>query len=348
MCSYNRVRWDAQQVDTETAGTLPGLERLSGFVRTVRTPDFAGMTFHEVLARSALNKVSSRAAVPFPWTVNPYRGCSHACVYCFARPTHDYLGLDIGTGFDTEIVVKTNIAQVLAKELAAPRWQRETVAMGTNTDPYQRAEGRYRLMPGVIAALADHRTPFSILTKGTLLTRDLPLLASVSGRVEVSLGVSVAMVDKLVQTALEPGAPSVEARLQLIRKIRQTGLSCMVLMAPILPYLTDSEPQMTAAIEALVDAGASTITPIVLHLRPGVREWFFGWLRSHRPDLIAGYERLYRRGTNADPLYRQQIIERVNRIKAAAGCAPAAGPNWRNRREASRPAEPGPPSLFPL
>jgi DNA repair photolyase len=153
-------------------GALPGLQRI-GFVRTVRTPQFEGITFHEVLCKSALNKVPNPAMLPFRYTVNGYRGCSHACRYCFARPTHEYLDLDCGTDFDTQVVVKTNVAEVLRRELRRPSWQRETVALGTNTDPYQRAEGRYALMPGIIGALADSGTPFSILTKGTLLRRDL-------------------------------------------------------------------------------------------------------------------------------------------------------------------------------
>src|SRR5688500_17318945 len=150
---------------------------MAGLVRSVQTPEFAGITFHEVRCRSGLNRVASAARVPFEWTINPYRGCSHGCVYCFARNTHTYLELDAGHDFDTQIVVKTNIAEVVRRELARPRWDHEHVAMGTNTDPYQRAEGRYRLMPGVIRALADSGTPFSILTKGTMLSRDLGLLA---------------------------------------------------------------------------------------------------------------------------------------------------------------------------
>ena len=169
------MRWDSQGVSVDD-GALPGLQRI-GFVRSVRTPQFEGITFHEVLCKSALNKVPNAAMLPFRYTVNGYRGCSHACRYCFARPTHEYLDLDCGTDFDTQVVVKTNVAEVLRRELRRPSWQRETVALGTNTDPYQRAEGRYALMPGIIGALADSGTPFSILTKGTLLRRDLPLIA---------------------------------------------------------------------------------------------------------------------------------------------------------------------------
>ena len=170
------MRWDGQGVGVDD-GALPGLQRL-GLVRSVRTPHFDGITFHEVLCKSALNKVPEASNLPFRFTVNGFRGCSHACRYCFARPTHEYLDFDCGNDFDTQVVVKINVADVLRRELARRSWTRETVALGTNTDPYQRAEGRYALMPGIIGALADSGTPFSILTKGTLLRRDLPLIAA--------------------------------------------------------------------------------------------------------------------------------------------------------------------------
>lgn len=174
------MRWARQAVAVNGMpvddGALPGLQRI-GLVRSVRAPQFDGITFHEVLCKSALNKVPNAAALPFRYTVNGYRGCSHACRYCFARPTHEYLDFNPGTDFDTQVVVKTNVAAVLRHELRRPSWRRETVALGTNTDPYQRAEGRYALMPGIIGALAASGTPLSILTKGTLLRRDLPLIA---------------------------------------------------------------------------------------------------------------------------------------------------------------------------
>ncbi|MBW8871099.1 MAG: radical SAM protein, partial [Leifsonia sp.] len=164
------MRWSGQELSVDEPSALPGLARLNNLVRSVRTPDFAGITFHEVLAKSALNKIPGGGGpMPFGWTINPYRGCSHACVYCFARPTHTYLDLDSGKDFDNEIIVKVNVAEVLRKELSKPSWGHHPVALGTNTDPYQRAEGRYSLMPGIIDALADSGTPFSILTKGSLL-----------------------------------------------------------------------------------------------------------------------------------------------------------------------------------
>ncbi|MGA3257219.1 MAG: radical SAM protein, partial [Mycobacterium sp.] len=156
------MRWANQAVAVNGKpvddGALPGLQRI-GFVRSVRAPQFEGITFHEVLCKSALNKLPDAAALPFRYTVNGYRGCSHGCRYCFARPSHEYLDFNCGDDFDTQVVVKTNVVEVLRRELHRPSWRRETVALGTNTDPYQRAEGRYALMPGIIAALAGSGTP---------------------------------------------------------------------------------------------------------------------------------------------------------------------------------------------
>ena len=313
------MRWQRQATRGTDADALVQLSHLPGLVRSVRPPEFAGVTFHEVLARSALNHVPGSSPMPFSWTVNPYRGCSHACTYCFARRTHTYLDFDAGADFDREIVVKTNVAQILRRELAAPKWTREKVALGTNTDPYQRAEGRYALMPGIIDALADSGTPFSILTKGTVLARDLPRLIAADERVSVGLGVSLALLDHDLQATLEPGTPSPAARLTLIRRITAAGLPCGVLIAPLLPHLTDSREQISALIGELLAAGATGVTGIVLHLRPGAREWFFGWLRAHRPDLLGVYERLYARGATADRSYRSLIAQRVASVKAELG-----------------------------
>jgi DNA repair photolyase len=280
-------------------------------VRSVRTPEFAGITFHEVLAKSALSKVPAASRMPFQWTINPYRGCSHACTYCFARPTHEYLDLDAGKDFDSEVVVKINVDEVLRAELAKPSWRREPVALGTNTDPYQRAEGRYRLMPGIISALADSGTPFSILTKGTLLRRDLPLIAEAAQRVEVGLGVSLAFVDHDLQQTVEPGTPDPRARLQLVSAVREAGLPCGVMVAPVLPWLTDSRDHLRRLLDAVADAGATGVTVIPLHLKPGTREWYLQWLEREHPDLVAGYGRIFARGTYALKAYREWLWERV-------------------------------------
>ena len=230
---------------------------------------------------------------------------------CFARHTHTYLELDAGSDFDRQIVVKVNVARVLERELRAPRWTREPVAMGTNTDPYQRAEGRYRLMPGVIDALARSGTPFSVLTKGTVLARDLPRLSAAAADVPVGLGVSIALMDRELQARLEPGAPSPEARLQLVRRITDAGLPCGVMVAPVLPMLTDSAEALDALLARIAAAGATGATMLALHLRPGAREWFHAWLVREHPALVEPYARLYRRGSYVDPAYRRALAERV-------------------------------------
>lgn len=156
--------WEAQALRASTADALPALAKMSHLVRTVTTPEFAGVTFHEVLAKSALSRVGPGSAVPFTWTINPYRGCSHACVYCFARPSHRYLELGSGADFDSQVIVKINVVEALKADLAKRSWAREHVALGTNTDPYQRAEGRYRLMPGISTRRSRASRPSSAPT----------------------------------------------------------------------------------------------------------------------------------------------------------------------------------------
>lgn len=313
------MRWDGQAVArAEADGALPGLERL-GLVRSVRVPKFDGITFHEVLCKSALNKVPEASNLPFRFTVNAYRGCSHACRYCFARPTHEYLDFDSGNDFDRELVVKTNVAEVLRRELFRRSWTRDAVALGTNTDPYQRAEGRYALMPGIIAALTDSGTPFSILTKGTLLRRDLPLIVDAGARVGVSVAVSLAMLDPDLHRSVEPGTPTPAARLELISAITQAGLDCHVMVAPVLPYLTDSEAHLEALLSRIAAAGATSVTVFGLHLRGETRGWFLAWLGSTYPDLLPRYRELYGRGAYLGPEYRERLRNRVAPLVARYG-----------------------------
>ncbi len=314
------VRWEGQGVGVDD-GALPGLQRI-GFIRSVRTPQFDGITFHEVLCKSALNKVPNAAMLPFRFTVNGYRGCSHACRYCFARPTHEYLDFDPGQDFDTQVVVKTNVADVLRRELARPSWQRETVALGTNTDPYQRAEGRYALMPGIIAALTDSGTPFSILTKGTLLRRDLPLIEDAARHVDVSVAVSLAVGDADLHKDVEPGTPTPQARLGLISAIRDAGLGCHVMVAPVLPHLTDSVEHLDNLLGQIAAAGATGVTVFGLHLRGSTRGWFMGWLSRSHPELVPAYRALYRRGAYLPSDYRKMLHDRAAPLIAKHGLAP--------------------------
>lgn len=238
---------------------------------------------------------------------------------CFARNTHTYLDFDAGKDFDSQIVVKTNVGDVLRWELAKLKWAREHVALGTNTDPYQRAEGRYRLMPGIIDALADSGTPFSILTKGTVLGRDLEQLGRAAQRVPVGIGISLALLDPVLQATLEPGTPSPKARLALIRSVRDAGLPCGVFLAPLLPHLTDSADQIAELVGELMDAGVTGVSGIPLHLRPGTREWFMQWLGRERPELVPMYTTLYRGGSYVPRDYRDGVAERVHAARNAAG-----------------------------
>ena len=328
------MRWTSQQLNqplfpeqreaeapepaTGTGGTS-ALLPLAGLVKSVQTPEFAGITFHEVLSKSALNKVPPTSAMPFSWTVNPYRGCSHACVYCFARKSHTYLDFDPGVDFDSQVVVKVNVAQILHKELHKPTWTQEHVALGTNTDPYQRAEGRYGLMPGIIRALTESGTPFSILTKGTLLARDIPLLRAAGEKVSVGMGISLALLDEGLARTLEPGTPGPKARLALISKLREAGLPCGVMAMPILPWLTDSEEALDDLFAALARAGATGVSAGALYLRPGTREWFMQWLAREHPALVGSYQRLYSKGSYASKEYRQWLAARVHAAKARNG-----------------------------
>ncbi|MCI1019913.1 radical SAM protein [Microbacterium sp. C5A9] len=460
------MRWQGQKVGEADESALPGLENRAGLVRTVTTPEFAGMTFHEVLSKSALNHVPGASRMPFAWTINPYRGCSHACVYClspdtsilcadgrqrplsdleigdeiigterhgryrryvrttiqakwptrkpayrvaladgteivasgdhrfltdrgwkhvmdaasgqrphlttnnrlmgygtgatgaavgtavkssaglrvvsisaipreqdlldittgtgdfvangvvshncFARGTHEYLDLDGGADFDSQIVVKTNIVEVLQRELRRGSWAHETVALGTNTDPYQRAEGRYRLMPGIIDALAASGTPISILTKGTLIRRDIPVLVRAAQRVPVDIQMSIAMYDDELQKAIEPGTPTTQARLDTVRALRDAGFRVTVFLMPIMPHMTDSVEAIDTALRRIKEAGASSVVYGALHLRAGVKPWFMQWLGEFRPDLVSSYRGLYP-GVSAEAPkgYRQWLAKRA-------------------------------------
>jgi DNA repair photolyase len=267
---------------------------------------------------------------------------------CFARRTHEWLELDAGQDFDTQVVVKTNLVDVLRRELARPSWAREHVALGTNTDPYQRAEGRYRLMPGVIEALAGSGTPFSILTKGTLLRRDLPLLVHAAGQVPVGLGVSMAIWDDDLHAAVEPGVPSPRARLDLVRALADAGLPCGVFLAPVLPGLTDGVEHLDAALGAIAAAGATGVTVIPLHLRPGAREWFMAWLSRAHPDLVPRYQQLYARRAYVPAEYRTWLARRVAPLLAAHGLDRRSGGEARQVEPAIATGVPGDPEVgFP-
>jgi DNA repair photolyase len=238
---------------------------------------------------------------------------------CFARNSHTYLDLDAGRDFDTKVVVKVNAPELLRAKLASPGWTGEHIAMGTNVDCYQRAEGRYRLMRPIISALRDAANPFSILTKGTLILRDLDLLLAAAEVTDVGLNVSAGFVDKSLWRAIEPGTPDPERRLEACATLNDNGLRCGVLMGPIVPFLSDSPAQLDAAVRQIVATGATHVMPIVLHLRPGAREWFLGWLRETHPDLVPRYAELYGRGAYARKDYQARIGAQVRELAERYG-----------------------------
>ena len=304
------MRWRLADDEKDGQSALFSAEEIAGPERG--TGRLSGLEFLPVTARKILNPVPPSSRMPFRWTINVYRGCSHACTYCFARPTHEYLGLNIGEDFDRKIVVKINAVEKLRAELRDPRWAGESVAMGTNTDPYQRAEGKYRLTRGVVEALGEHGNPFSILTKSALVLRDLDLLRVASSRADVTVSFSIGTLDERVWRATEPGTPHPRRRIEAMRALSQAGIRTGALIAPVLPGLSDGEDQLAEVAAAVRGAGGHILGVLPLHLRPGVREHFLGWLAEYDPDLHADYERRYARRTYAPSEYTDRLRTAVH------------------------------------
>jgi DNA repair photolyase len=483
------MRWDSLAIRTDDPGALP-LGLPEAVVRTFDTPGFAGMTFYEIRAKSIISRVPAASRMFFEWTINPYRGCSHACVYClapqtpvlladgterpigdlrvgdaivgtradgvhrryettrvlaawsttkpgyrvtlddgtelvasadhrflsdrgwryvaaghgqhlgpgdklvgvgqfgaqagtgpdglrsvvavealgqrlamsdittgtgdfiaagvvshncFARNTHTYLDLDAGRDFDSKVVVKVNAPDLLRRELAAPRWNGAHIAMGTNVDCYQRAEGRYRLMRGIIAALRDYANPFSILTKGTLITRDLDLLTEAAEVTNVDVSFSIGFVDEGLWRSVEPGTPSPRRRLEAVRQFADAGFAPTVLIAPILPGLTDTDESIDETVAAVAEAGAASAVPILLHLRPGAREWYRAWLDRNHPHLADRYQQIYGRGSYAPKAYQKEIGDRVAEAARRHGLGRDPAYHRRVGRPSVPRARPAPP-----
>jgi DNA repair photolyase len=329
------VRWDAQKVDRqEKAQTLPGLEQEGlGPVRTFTAPEAMGMRFHEVRAKSALNRVPN-GPYGFNWTVNPYRGCSHACVYCFARPSHTYLGFNAGRDFEKEIVVKVNAPEALRAELARPSWKRELVALGTNTDPYQWVESRYRLTREILLALERGRTPVTVLTKSPLVLSDIEIFERMQQTLPATVNLSIPTFDEDAWRATEPHTPSPKARMEAVAELRRRGISSGILIAPLMPGINDRPEQVLPILEAASEAGADFVMPVALHLRKETKEVFFEWLESERPHLLERYRKLFPSGRSSLPKEEQRRITSVARY---------SGGRRRPDRGVRRPAEPAEP-----
>ena len=312
-------------MSAEEQRPLPGY-RDDAVVRRFDAPEALDMRFYEVRAKSILNRVPASSQMPFRWTINPYRGCSHACNFCFARPTHRYLDFDAGRDFEREIVVKVNAPEVLRAELARPSWKGEHVALGTNTDPYQWVEARYRLMEGIWEALLDARNPCSVLTKSPLLLRDIELMLELARGAGFTACLSIPTMDEKAWRETEPHTPSPRARLEAVAELNRVGIPTGVLIAPLMPGINDAPDQVEPLLQAAQDAGATSIAGIALHLRGEVRDVFMGWMRTKRPDLVPRYEKLYERRAYAPQSERERLAALVRR-----GGPPGAF--WRGRSD---------------
>jgi DNA repair photolyase len=311
--------------------------------RHVGGGEYRGLEFLHVNARRVINEVPGSSRMPFRYTINAYRGCSHACTYCFARPTHEYLGLDIGEDFDTKLVVKINAVERARAELAAPRWAGEHIAMGTNTDPYQRCEAKFHLTRGIVGVLGEAANPFSVLTKSTLILRDLDLLQAAAARTEVRTNFSIGTLDESVWKATEPGTPHPRRRLEAVARLNEAGIPCGVLVAPVLPRISDSPEQLEEVVKACVEAGAVSVSALSLHLRPGVKEHFMSWLRSNRPELVGEYQRRYRRAylpSEEQKALSARVRRLVDKYRGRYSSPSATRPvGVRQRRQPPRPSE---------
>ncbi|MGI8713207.1 MAG: radical SAM protein [Solirubrobacteraceae bacterium] len=329
------MRWASQSTQAEDRSRLPGY-RDEALVRHFDAPDSVPTRFYEVRAKSILNRVPEASRMPFRWTINPYRGCTHACVFCFARPTHTYLGFDAGRDFEREIVVKVNAPERLRVELARPSWKGEHIALGTNTDPYQWVEGRYKLMPAIWQAMIDARNPGSVLTKSPLLLRDLALMRELAQRADFNAALSVPTLDEKAWRATEPHTPHPRARLEAVAELNRAGIRTGILIAPLMPGINDAPAQVERILELATEAGAAYVSGIALHLRGEVREVFMEWLAEHRSDLVPRYRELYRRGAYAP------VRERGRLAGLIAG--PDLDPSARGRGSFLTSVTPAPPA----
>lgn len=284
----------------------------------------------EVVEQQAKSVINAVAGMPFKWSINPYRGCYHQCVFCYARRTHTFLEEDGVARWGSKIFVKVNAPAVVRTELAKRSWKGEPVAIGTVTDPYQPLEGRYRVTRGILAALRDYATPARLITRSPLVVRDIDVLAGLARTASAHVSVSIATLDEHLAREIEPTVAPPRQRLRAVRMLADAGIPVSVALAPILPGITDTGASIDAVVEAAREAGAVKVWHNTLYLHDVTREAFFGYLRSARPEMIAEYARLYR-GTYAP----RAIAERIDKRVHEAGARHPARPTPRIRSEAA-------------
>ena len=279
----------------------------------------AGAEVQEIHCKTLLNRIDI-PSFPFQWTLNPYRGCRHACRYCYARPTHEFLGLDAGREFDQRIFAKVNAPEVLRQELRRPKWKNEAIAIGTASDPYEPAEMEYRLTRRILQVLCECRTPASITTKGVLVRRDVDVLQELGRVADVRVNFSVGSIDERVWKLTEPGAPSPVARLEAMQFLVENGINAGVMMAPLLPGISDSTESIYDVAEAAAAHGARFIGANVLFLKPGSKEWFMPMLKETYPHLAPGYAKMYAK-TYAPRDYTSSVMKVVDQARRSVGLA---------------------------
>ena len=276
--------------------------------------EYRGLEFLHVESRTIINRIPNPGRFPFEYTINAYRGCNHACSYCFARPTHDYLGLNIASDFDSRIVVKTNAPEVVRRETEPGRWAGHRIAMGTNTDPYQAAEGKYKLTRQIVGVLAERGNSFSILTKSPLVLRDLDVLSDAARAADVTVDFSVGTLDEQAWSSSEPGTPHPRKRIDAVRRLTDAGISSGVLMAPILPGLSDRSEQLEAVVAAAVAAGARFIAGMYLHLRGPLKNHYLNWLSANHPDLVRQHQARYATSAYVNSSDQRRLTETIQTL----------------------------------
>jgi DNA repair photolyase len=274
--------------------------------------------YREEPCRGALNRVSG---MPFAWSLNPYMGCVHRCTFCYVRAFERRADRPAGEAYGRTIRVKTNIVAILRRELARPGWRREMVMIGAATDPYQPAEGQYRLTRGCLEALAAARTPFSIVTRGPLVVRDIDILVAAARRVDVEVNFSVPTLDQEVWRRTEPGTAPPRQRLRALRALVDAGIRTGVGMAPILPGLSDRPEQLRAVVQAAREAGATHLWGNVVHLQPGTREYFLEHLIRDWPEERERYAQLFAGEAYMPRRHARPILDEVARLRTDAGIA---------------------------
>lgn len=293
------------------------------------------VTFEEIECKSALNRVHLPSAPSMRWSLNAYRGCQDGYVYWLARGSHECLGFDTGRDFERRIIVKVNLVQVLRRELRRPGWKREQVAIGTACDPYQQAELKYGLTRGALQAFRDHANPCSLITKSPHVLRDLAVLQELSSVAECTVLFSIATLRDEVWRHIEPETAKPLRRLEAMARLTEAGVRCGVMLAPVIPGLTDDLENLEAVVRAAREHGAAFVSDNVLYLKPGTKERFMPFLRETYPHLLPQYGRFYR-GAYAPRPYTEEVQAVVHELRQRWGLTPRQSASGRPRRPAGQ------------